>query len=1003
MEKRLMTFAAGVLLSTGVALAQSNISGKVTSAEDGEPVIGASVKVVGSKTHGTVTDINGNFSINAPAGAQLEITYIGMEKKTVKAGNNMVIKLNSDNQSLGEVVVTGYGTARKLGTIAGSVETVSGSKLQNRPVANVGDAMQGQVAGLQVYTSSGEPSAATSMRIRGVTSIYATTEPLFILDGSEISQNTFLSLNPNDVESMTVLKDASSTAIYGSRAANGVVIITSKKGKFDEAPTVSISAMYGISEMTGDNGEMMNANEWLNLQEMMNPALKESANFQAEKKYYKTYNIGTDWSKKYFGGTAPTSQVDVSVRGGSRNSSYLVSYGHYNADGIMDDSSMRRETLRANLETNINPWLKIGANTAVAYNKTVTSAYSSSTNSQANKVFAARTLIPIQPYNEVKGLVYDKNGAIDWANSTFEGWGDRLNILDMAGSHNAYYLSERQPHYSTRVRLNENMFVNINPIKGLNLRSAVGLDANDLRSTQKNLKTADISFLATGGYRSESFSRFYRWTVTNTAEYKFNIARKHDVTVLLGQESMSNKTSSFGAGVHGLADNRLFLLSSTALTNVESLSQSITEEVRNSWFGMLNYSFADRYFVDLSIRRDGSSLFAKDHRWATFGAAAVMWNITNENFMKPTRSWLNDLQLKLSYGSTGNSGIDPYMALGLVATGPQYNGQGGTAVANAANPELTWETVKTFNVALTGKVINKITFDVEFYNKVTSNMLMTVPYSYTTGFGSGWGNVAEMVNRGVDFTIGADIIRNKDWYWNVRLNGNYNYNEITKLLDNADSYDVSNLVHLEKGHAFGEHYRVRWSHVDPRDGQNVWLDKNGNETKVFNENDKVLVGKSSVAPWSGGFSTTLSWKGLQLDAQFTGMFGRYLFNNERWFTENPRFATQMNQRKVMATMWQKPGDVTKIAAADADYEGDDDHLLENASFVRLKMLQLSYTLPQSILAPTRFIKDAKVYLVGRNLLTFTDYQGYDPEIDSFVSLGNYPNTRQYSIGVQLTF
>ena len=346
MEKRLMTLAAGVLLSTGMALAQSHISGKVTSAEDGEPVIGATVKVVGSKTAGAVTDINGNFSISAPAGAQLEITYIGMEKQTVKASNNMTIKLSNDNQSLGEVVVTGYGSARKLGTIAGSVETVSGKTLENRPVANVGDAMQGQVAGLQVLTSSGEPSATTSMRIRGITSLYASTEPLFILDGSEISQATFLSLNPNDIESMTVLKDASSTAIYGSRAANGVVVISTKKAKFGEAATVSVSAMYGISQMAGDHEDMMNANQWLDFQQILNPELANNANFQAQKAYYKKYGISTDWSDVLFGDTKPTKQFDVSVRGGSNSVRYLLSFGHYDMEGIMDDSEMRRESLR---------------------------------------------------------------------------------------------------------------------------------------------------------------------------------------------------------------------------------------------------------------------------------------------------------------------------------------------------------------------------------------------------------------------------------------------------------------------------------------------------------------------------------------------------------------------------------------------------------------------------------------------------------------------------------
>lgn len=423
--------------------------------------------------------------------------------------------------------------------------------------------------------------------------------------------------------------------------------------------------------------------------------------------------------------------------------------------------------------------------------------------------------------------------------------------------------------------------------------------------------------------------------------------------------------------------------------------------MRNSWFGTLNYAYADKYFVDLSLRRDGSSLFGENNRWATFGAAAFMWSVAKENFMESTRSWLNDLQFKVSYGSTGNSGIDPYMALGLVGGGLEYNGDTGSAVANAPNPELTWETVKTFNVGLNGRLFNRLSFDVEFYNKVTSNMLVKMPYSYTTGFGTGWGNVAEMYNRGVDFNISYDIIKNKDWYWSVSLNGNYNKNKVTKLFKGADSYDVTNLIHLEKGYAYGTLYQVRWSHVDPADGQTVWLDKNGNETKVFSEDNRVMLDKGVIAPWSGGFSTTVSWKGLQLDVQFIGMFDRYMANNDLYFVKNPAFATQGNQSTAMLNMWTHPGQVTKIAAANCQRQLDTS-LFEDASFVRLKFLQLSYSLPQDWLNATKIVKGAKVYFIGRNLLTFTGYHGYDPEVDSYATLGNYPNTRQYSFGIQLT-
>lgn len=987
---------ACLFLCVGLALAQTSVTGTVVSSDDGQPVIGATVKVVGAKG-GTITNADGAFSINAPEGARIEVSFIGMKPVRAKAGRNMKVVLEPDDNMLENVVVTGYGSARKLGTIAGSVSTVSGKDIANRPIANVGDAMQGQVAGLQVFTSSGEPSATTSMRVRGVTSIESNTEPLFILDGSEISQQTFLSLNPNDIENVTVLKDASSTAIYGSRAANGVVIMTSKKGKFGEAPTVTISAQYGISKMTGDNADMMDANQWLDFQEILNPALATNANFQAEKVYYKKYNIGTDWNDVFFGGSKPTSQIDASVRGGGQNVSYLISFGHYEAEGIIDDSNMRRETLRANIEANISNWIKIGANTNLGYTKYRESLWGTTSNSSYNKTFAARTYNPTQPYYEVKGL-----DTSDYANSTFEGYGDRLDYFDIVGNYNPYYISEWQPRSSTRVRLNENMFINLNPIKGLNLRTALGLDANDLRGSYRWTITEDPNVNPTAS-SAESFSRFYRWTVTNTAEYKFDLFKKHNFTVLLGQESMTGKTQAFSVTANGLTDNRLLLMSAAASADIPS--HSITEEVRNSWFGMLNYSFSSRYFVDLSLRRDGSSLFGKNNRWATFGAAAFMWNVTGEKFMQKTRNWLDELHAKISYGTVGNSGLPSnYLSLGLVGSGPVYGDLGsGTAIKNPSNPDLTWETVKTFNVGLSGKVFKRVTFDFQYYNKTTSDMLMQMPYSYTTGFSSGWGNIGEMYNRGFDFEIGVDIIKNKDWYWNVRVNGNYNKNKITKLLNGADSYTTTSGLRLEVGHSYGDFYGVRWSHVDSRDGQNVWLDLNGNETKVASDANMVTHDKSFIAPWSGGLMTTVSWKGIQLDLQFSGMFGRYLFNNERWFTENPTFATRMNQSTAMFNIWQKPGDVTDLASADATYYYYDDRLLENASFVRLKFLQLSYTFPKKLMDKTGFVKGARVFFVGRNLLTFTGYKGYDPEVDSDYTLGNYPNTLQISFGAELTF
>ena len=1002
-------FFACLFLSIGMVLAQSRLTGTVTSAEDGQPVVGASVKAKGLNA-GAVTNVDGEFTINVPVGTELEITYLGMVPKTVKAANNMRIVLESDSHTLEGVVVTGYGSARKLGTIAGSVSSVSGDALSLRPSASVSDALQGQVAGLQVFTSSGEPSAVSSMTIRGVTSINASTEPLYILDGSEISANTFVSLNPNDIENITVLKDASSTAIYGSRAANGVVIVTSKKGKFGEAPTVLVSAQYSISEVAHDGTEVMDASQWFKFQEMINPSNLTNESFQAMKNYYQKYNIGTDWVDRFLGNTSPISQIDASVRGGSQNTAYLVSFSHYDADGLYDDSNMRRETLRANLEFNITPWLKVGTNSNLAYNKTQTTlVINGETTSVYNKPWAAHAYFPTQTTHEILGLAYNPDGTIDYANSAFNGYGEKLKWYSLnlggRGSFDPDYLASKQPEIQRRVRINENAYVNISPIKGLNLRSSVGLDWNDLRVSYKayNLVADGFGDKMPTGQASEQFSNFYRWTVTNTAEYKFNFLDDHDVTVLLGQESMTNKTESFGVMRTGLVDNRLMLLSSTSEHSPLVPSHSITEEVRNSWFGMLNYSYADKYFLDLSIRRDGSSLFAKDHRWGTFGAAALMWNVSNESFMDVTKDWLKDLQFRVSYGSTGNSGIDPYLALGLVgASGSMYVDASGTVIANASNADLTWEKVKTFNIGLSGRLFDRVDFDLQYYDKVTSDMLMSIPYSYTTGFSAGYGNVAEMYNRGFDFTIGVDIIKNKDWYWNVKVNGNYNKNKVTKLFQGLDSYVLGDFQMLEVGHDMGEYYMVRWSHVDPADGQSVWLDKDGNYTKIYSEANRVQTGKSWVAPWSGGLSTTVAWKGLQLDVQFTGMFDRYMFNNERMWLEDPQANGTYNLASSMLDMWMKPGDKTSIPAANAVRQSDT-MWLEDASFVRLKYLQLSYTLPKNWLDQTGFIKGAKVFLVGRNLLTFTGYKGYDPEVNNTMTFGDYPNTRQYSIGAQLTF
>lgn len=912
---------------------------------------------------------------------------IGMKTESVPVQPTVRVILKSDTQLMDEVVVVGYGSAKKLGSVVGSVTTVNNSKIANRPVANAGDALQGQVAGLQVFTPSGEPSGSVVMRLRGVSSINSNTEPLFILDGSPISSGAFTALNPNDIESMTVLKDASSTAIYGSRAANGVVIMTSKKGKMGQKARVSINAQYGWSKMTGDNIEMMNTEQWLNLQEMLDPGKAYDTTFQKRKKFYIDNGISTDWADVFFGDAAPTQQYDVNVVGGSEGINYYISFGHYDTEGIMDDSSLRRETLRSNVEVKVTDWLKAGINVNLSYQKYNTTTFGTEANSVYNKAYAARIYRPDQTINEI---LTDEEG-------NFTGYGKRLDYFDDMGYYNPYYLAELQPNDRSTVRINGNTFFNINPIKGLNIRTSQAVDAFDYRNSHKAYPEGPFEG---AGVASESFERYYSFTFTNTAEYKFSLSDKHLFTVLAGQESIITKNENFSATSKKMVDSRMMLMAAGAESEVPI--HSMYDKVFNSYFGTISYSFADRYYVDLAARRDGSSLFAKNNQWANFYSLGAMWDMRKENFLQNV-SWLNSLQLKVSYGTTGNSGISAYNALALVGSGLLYNGQPGIAPSTVGNDNLTWESMKTLNVGISTRVFDRFSVELEFYNRQTDDMLMGYPLSYTTGHGSSVENVASMRNRGFDITLGVDILKTRDFSWSVSGNLNYNKNEITKLFNGLDEYTLPDTgLKMKVGKPWGEYYYVRWAGVDPRDGYNTWYDKNGNLTKSYSEEDAVFVGKQRYAPWSGGFGTQFGWKGISVSADFSFMLGQYMLNNERFFTENPTFAGSDNQTVEMLTMWQKPGDVTRIATPDSPMQFDT-HLLENASFMRMKNLTVGYTLPPKVIQKTGVISNARIYFVGRNLLTVTKYKGYDPEVDSNIQLGNYPNTKQYSFGVELTF
>ena len=762
------------IMGVGLVMAQSSkVTGKVLSDEDGEAIIGATVMVKGT-TIGTVTDADGFFNLsNVPNSAKvLEISFVGMETMTVKIAPNLTIRMKNSSEMLDEVLVTGtYGSAKKLGSMVGSVAAVKSEKISNRPSANFADALQGQVAGLQVYTSSGEPSENVSMRLRGVGSINSSTEPLFVLDGSPISSGVFTALNPSDIENVTVLKDASSTSIYGSRAANGVVIITTKRGKGSK-PTVSVKGQYGFSQPALPTTEMMNTTQYYNLWKTIKPG----ANLSTVEKYM-NMGISTDWADYFLNDNAPTWQLDASITGVANNTNYFISASHYDADGVEPASGMRRETLRSNIDSKVFSWLRVGLNLGLSYEDFETNGFAGTGNSWYNVGTLSRWAVPYEtPYE----IIENADGSISY--------GKRKDLLDVLGLWNPYYLLENQPTEKNKIRLYGNMFEELTPVKGLTILAAQAIDAFDYRYRYKSLPARYNNY---SGSAAETFQRYSSFTLTNTAEYKFDINKLHNITALVGQESIIYDGSSFGTSVDGITDSRLSMVSHG--TTYKAPSASLKKKTMNSFFARAEYNFNEKYYLDASYRTDGSSLFGVNKRWASFFSVGAMWNMKEEQFLADVE-WLDELRVKASYGTTGNSAFDGdpyYPSLGLIGTG-LYNGNQSFGVSSVQNDDLTWEKQKTLNIGFNSRFFNRLSVDFDFYNKVTTDMLMTIPFSYTTGHGSGWGNIGSMFNRGIELTASYDIISNKDLFWSVSANINYTKNQITELFGGRDEYIVAN-------------------------------------------------------------------------------------------------------------------------------------------------------------------------------------------------------------------
>lgn len=969
-----------MLLSFGLSISAQEttvkVSGVITSAEDGLPIIGAAV-IVGPGV-GVSADFDGNYSIEVAPGTELTFTSIGFidAKVTVPQGETFVydVVLQVESMVLEDAVVIAYGV-RKKGTIAGSVSTVKSDKLESVPTAAFDQALQGQVAGLTVLANSGEPSASASITIRGTNSINSGTAPLYILDGVAISASDFNTINPADIESMSVLKDASSTSIYGARAANGVIVITTKRGRDMERPNITYRTQMGVSQLAHGNWDLMNTAERIQYE--------KEIGFTEGKNYDLLSKINVNWLDVVYNEAALLQNHELAVSGANETTNYYISGGYHNQEGIALGSNFERYSLRFNFDHRMSKWLKMGANTMYNYQNIEQAdegAYSLLT-----PISAARFMLPYWNPYRVDGTMASIN------DGSWKGQGQ-----------NPIEWLENNPLTYKKYKTISTLYAEVKPMSNLTLKSQFGLDFSHV--TGLSLSYPSYAPNLGDGYASRNSSDAVNLSITNTANYQFDLEDEHFFTILLGQEGIKYHYENFGVATRGQTNDKLTDVGTgTRATSWNSTAASDYSYL--SFFGRGEYNFQDRIYADFSVRADGSSRFGKSGRWATFWSSGVMWNLRNEAFAQEYRDWLTTAQVAVSTGTSGNSSIPNYEHLALVGGGPDYVGNAGVAPIQPGNPDLGWEKLWTTNLALHLGFWSRLNVDLELYNKLTTNMLMQVPQSYATsgGFGYKWSNVGGMVNRGAELNISGSIIETNDFIWSANANISYNYNKITELYNGVTEYELANTnTKLVVGHSIGEFYINRYAGVNPANGDALWYTKDGKLTNQLKDEDKVLIGKSYIAPWQGGFGTSLSWKGLSLSAQFSYVLDRWMINNDRYFDEsNGRFASY-NQSSRLLDRWKEPGDITDIPRHGV-YTEFDSRLLENASFLRLKNLMLSYSMPRELLKKSGFIQGVRLYVQGQNLWTLTGFSGLDPESSSNVYQAQYPMSKQYTFGLDITF
>jgi len=959
----------------------AQISGRITETT-GEPIVGATVVIKGMDV-GTVTDIDGNFTINAPEGSLLVISYVGYVTQEVAPSQGMTITLETDSRILEQVVVVGYGSQSKK-NITGSISSVDGKDFENRPVFSTAQALQGKAAGVQVTQPSGKPGTEFSIRIRGTNSVNANNDPLYVIDGVPTTDTR--GLNPNDIENIQILKDAASASIYGARASNGVVLITTKKGAAGKTST-TFNTYVGFSQLAKKIDVLDGAQYIQYMQERGEPISDDNAN--------------TDWQEETFG-TGINQNYQLAFSGGTEKGRYYLSLGYLKDKGMVNPAAFNRYSARLNVDSKINDWLTVGSNL---------NFYRTNSTNAGDNASSGRGGIILSALNSPPNLgIYDADNPEQFSTNPFQAsWETPLS-----------YMSRDEE--TSNNRLIGNVFTEIRLFKDLKFRSSVGADVSNAVYEFYVDPVRTVYGRQNHGISNVSKSEYMSLLNENTLTYAKYFG-KNSLTALAG---FSVQENAYGHAYINTKDLPLQPVQTTNAGNqIEGAGNSKTSSALVSQFGRIIYDYDTKYLLTAALRRDGSSKLAPGNKWDIFPSFSAGWRLSQEKFFEGA-GMINDLKLRGGWGQTGNQeGLSDFASFGLldfsrITPGTTLIGP-GIRRFSIANPDLTWEKTTQTNFGLDITTWNnRLTFTADVYWKTTKGLIMSIPLPSSVGVDQPFvRNDGELTNSGIEFAVSSENIKGNALRWSTDFNISFNKNEVTKLelqkvYDYAGIYSNSqSAIRMTEGQPLGSFFGYISEGVDPETGNIVYRDVDGNGS--ITPDDRTFIGQAAPK-FIYGMTNNLSFMNFDLSIFIQGVQGNDIFNATKMDLEG--MFDSKNQSTNVLDRWQQIGDVTDVPKANSAGDGSLDNIhnssrfVEDGSFLRLKSVTLAYNFPASWMQRAK-IKNLSIYATAQNLLTFTKYTGFDPEVNAYgvnsrgtefgVDYGTYPQTRQVVFGLNITF